>query len=327
MLREISLQDIKGFRIGSAENAQAGTGCTVLIFPDGAPCGVDVRGGGPASRETELLSPRAAAECFHAILLSGGSAYGLNAAGGVMQYLEEHDIGFDTRVCKVPLVLASCIYDLGCGENVRPDAALGYAACVASEENRTQEGNYGAGTGATVGKCCGADFMMKSGLGVYAVQTGDLKVGAVIAVNALGDVIDEKGQILAGMRSKGGAGFADSRRVLLEEYGETETLFSLRAKAAGTTNTTIGAVVTNAAFDKAHLGKIAALASNGLVRAIRPVNTTADGDSVYAASVGQVAAELNTVGVLAAYAVEQAIRRAVKTAKSAYGIPALCDYR
>ena len=326
MLREISLQDIQGFSIGSSEDAAGGTGCTVLICPDGAPCGLDVRGGGPASRETELLNPRAAAERIHAVLLSGGSAFGLNAAAGVMQYLEEHDIGFDTRICKVPLVLASCIYDLGCGSNVRPDAAMGYEACVQAEQNHTLMGNHGAGTGATVGKCCGPSYMMKSGLGVYAVQTGDLQVGAVVAVNALGDVLGEDGQILAGMRSREGRGFADTRRVLLEEYGTTDTLFSQRQAAGGTTNTTIGAVVTNGAFDKAHMGKIAALASNGLVRTIRPVNTTADGDALYALSVGNVPAELNTVGTLAAYVVEQAIRRAVSHAQSAYGIPSLHDW-
>ena len=138
-----------------------------------------------------IANPRAAAERIHAVLLSGGSAFGLNAAAGVMQYLEEHDIGFDTRICKVPLVLASCIYDLGCGRNVRPDAAMGYEACVQAEQNHTLMGNHGVGTGATVGKCCGPSYMMKSGLGIYAVQTGDIQVGAVIAVNALGDVLDE----------------------------------------------------------------------------------------------------------------------------------------
>ena len=323
-MKEITLQDIGGFRIGSAQDERGGTGCTVLIFPDGAPCGVDVRGGGPASRETELLNPAAAAECIHAVLLSGGSAFGLNAAAGVMQYLEERHIGFETGICKVPLVVASCIYDLGCGANVHPDAAMGYAACVAAGTNDVQEGNYGAGTGATVGKLCGAAQMMKSGLGIYAVQVGDLQVGAVVAVNALGDVLGERNEIIAGMRTVDGTGFADTRRVMLEEYGTTATMFS-GPPAGGTTNTTIGAVVTNGKFDKAHMKKIAALAGNGFVRTIRPVNTTADGDSLYALSVGDVEADVSTTGTIAAYVVEQAVRRAVLTAEGAYGVPSLHD--
>lgn len=320
-MKEIALQDIQGFRIGNAQDELGGTGCTVLIFPDGAPCGVDIRGGGPASRESELLNPTAAAERIHAVLLSGGSAFGLNAAGGVMQYLEEKGIGFPTGICNVPLVVASCIFDLGCGDNVRPDAAMGYAACVASEKHMIREGNYGAGTGATVGKLCGPKGMMKSGLGVYAVQVGELKVGAVVVVNAVGDVLDEHNKIIAGMLNDDGTGFADTRRVMLEEYGMHDTLFSLRA-AAGTTNTTIGAVVTNGKFDKSHMKKIAALASNGFVRTIRPVNTTADGDSLYALSVGGVEADVSTTGTIASYVVEQAVRRAVLTAEQAYGVPA-----
>ena len=175
MMKEIEIMDMartNGFRLGNAQDRQGGTGCTVLVFPDSAPCAVDVRGGGPASRESELLSPMAAASGIHAILLSGGSAFGLNASAGVMQYLEEQRIGFDTRICKVPLVVESCIYDLGCGDNVRPDAAMGYAACQAAETGDFREGCYGAGTGATVGKLCGPDYMMKSGIGAYAVQVG-----------------------------------------------------------------------------------------------------------------------------------------------------------
>lgn len=319
-MKEIAFTDIDGVRIGSAENSAAGTGCTVVICEAGAPCGVDIRGGGPASRETGLLDPTAAAEKIHAVLLSGGSAYGLDAAGGVMHYLEEHDIGFETRICKVPLVVASCIYDLGCGDNVRPDAAMGYSACQAAETNDAPEGCHGAGTGATVGKLCGPTYMMKSGQGIYALQCGDIQVGAVVVVNALGDVVDEQNQVIAGMRGFDGTGFADARRVMLSDDAAVETLFSQRA--VGVTNTTIGAVVTNGKFDKAHMKKIAALASNGLVRSIRPVNTTADGDSIYALSVGSVPAEVTLVGTMAAYAVEQAIRRAVRAAVSAYGLPA-----
>lgn len=323
-MNPIAITDIQGIRIGNAQDKDGGTGCTVIISPQGAPCGVDVRGGGPASRELELLNPAANADKIHAVLLSGGSAYGLDAAAGVMQYLEEHDIGFDTRICKVPLVVASCIYDLGCGKNARPDAQMGYEACMAAECQTFTEGCYGVGTGATVGKLCGPEYMMKSGVGAYAVQAGDLQVGAIVVVNAVGDVLGENNQIIAGMRKSDGKGFADSRRVMLEEYGQTDTLFSQRD--AGTTNTTLGIVVTNGKFDKAHMKKIAAMASNGLVRTIRPVNTTADGDSMYAMSVGKVHAEVSLTGTMAAYVVEHAVRRAVQTAVSCYGIPAMKPY-
>ena len=320
MLKEIAIHEIEGVRIGHGENRDAGTGCTVIICPAGGPCGVDVRGGGPASRETELLRPVAAAEVIHAIVLCGGSAFGLDAAGGVMRYLEDRDIGFATSVCKVPLVVASSIFDLVCGSStVRPDAAMGYAACVHSEENRPQGGNHGVGIGATVGKYGGAATMMKAGLGIAAFQAGDVKVGALVVVNALGDVYGEDGRILAGMLTKEGE-FADTVQCML---GDLER--SAAVPGGCTTNTTIGAVVTNAALDKTAMNKVAALGSNGIVRAVRPVNTMADGDTLYALSTGGVSGEVNSVGILAAYAVEEAVRRAVRDVAGAYGIPALCD--
>lgn len=322
-MHEISLRELTGVRIGHAQDTKNGTGCTVLWFPDSAPCGIDIRGGGPAGRETGLLQPVAAAPAIHAILLSGGSAFGLGAADGVMTYLREQGIGFPTPVCPVPLVVSSCIFDLDCGQKAWPDAAMGYAACVASETPDWAEGNVGAGTGATVGKLRGAAYMVKSGLGMYAVQVGELQVGAVMVVNALGDVLTADNRILAGMRRTDGTGFADTQRVMVTADRQEPTLFS--QACAGTTNTTIGAVLTNGAFSKTEMTKIAAMGSNGLCRAIRPVNTTADGDSLYAASIGTVTAELNTVGVLAAYVVEQAIRRAVETAVSAYGVSAIRD--
>lgn len=320
-MKTMKMTDIEGVYMGNAQDTAGGTGCTVLLFPQGAPCGSDVRGGGPASRESELLQPTAAAEYIHAILLSGGSAFGLDAASGVMQYLSERNIGFPTPVCRVPLVVASCIFDLACGANVHPDRAMGYAACKAAACNDVQEGNYGAGTGATVGKLCGDAYMMKSGLGMYAVQVGALQVGAVVAVNAVGDVLDEKNQILAGMLRPDRQGFADTRRVMLEG-SQRETLFS-GPLGGGTTNTTIAAVVTNGAFDKTKLKKIAAMAGNGMVRTICPVNTTADGDTVYAVSTGTVPADVSTAGTIAAYVLEQAVRRAVLTAAPAYGLPSV----
>ena len=195
MKKEITITDIKGIRIGQTENKEAGTGCTVILSESGQGmcAGLDVRGGGPASRESELLKPLAAANAIHGIVLAGGSAFGLGAADGVMRYLEEHDIGFDVGVTKVPLVCQADLFDLTVGDaSIRPDAAMGYEACLNAEQGNYQDGNFGAGCGATVGKFAGMDCCMKSGIGSYAVQIGALQVGAIVAVNALGDIYDWK---------------------------------------------------------------------------------------------------------------------------------------
>src|SRR5699024_2585978 len=199
MLKQIQITEIENIRIGHAQDMEHATGCTVIICENGAPAGVDVRGGGPASRETELLRPVADCTGIHALLLSGGSAFGLDAAGGVMEYLEERNIGFDVGITKVPLVCESCLFDLNVASHrVRPDKKMGYEACIQSEQNQPAMGNVGAGTGASVGKLGGIQTAMKSGLGMYAVQLGDLKIGAIVAVNALGDVYDyETGKRLA----------------------------------------------------------------------------------------------------------------------------------
>lgn len=316
-MREIAITDFERLKIGQAENEQAGTGCTVLLLgEEGSPAGLDVRGGGPASRESELLKPMAAAGVIHAILLSGGSAFGLDAAGGVMRYLEERNIGFDVGVTKVPLVCQSCLFDLTVGDaHVRPDAAMAYAACRNAEQGNYRDGNFGAGTGATVGKIRGMERCMKSGIGSYAVQLGALKVGALVAVNALGDIYDwRNGQKVAGLLAEDGRTFAD---------GETEAWGRLAVqenKFVG--NTTLGVVLTNARFDKSRLCKIAGMAQDGYARAIRPVHTTADGDSIYAVSLGDVPADQDAVGTLGARVMAQAILRAVKAAVPAYGFPA-----
>ena len=316
-MREIAITDFERLKIGQAENEQAGTGCTVLLLgEEGSPAGLDVRGGGPASRESELLKPMAAAGVIHAILLSGGSAFGLDAAGGVMRYLEERNIGFDVGVTKVPLVCQSCLFDLTVGNaHVRPDAAMAYAACRNAEQGNYRDGNYGAGTGATVGKIRGMERCMKSGIGSYAVQLGALKVGALVAVNALGDIYDwRNGKKVAGLLAEDGRTFAD---------GETEAWGRLAVqenKFVG--NTTLGVVLTNARFDKSRLCKIAGMAQDGYARAIRPVHTTADGDSIYAVSLGDVPADQDAVGALGARVMAQAILRAVKAAVPAYGFPA-----
>lgn len=315
-MKEISITSFQNLKIGQAENAAAGTGCTVfLLGKDGAPAGLDVRGGGPASRESELLKPLAAAQVIHAILLAGGSAFGLDAAGGVMRYLEEHDIGFDVGVTKVPLVCQSDLFDLTVGDaNTRPDAAMAYAACQNAEAGNYRDGNYGAGTGATVGKLLGMEHCMKSGIGSYAVQVGDLQVGAVVAVNAVGDIYDyETGKKMAGLLADDGKTFLDSELTALQAIDAQADKF--------VGNTTIGVVFTNAKFDKAHLCKIAGMAHDGYARAIRPVHTSMDGDSIYAVSLGDVAADQDVVGLLAARVMAKAILRAVRAAEPAYGFP------
>ena len=318
-MREIQLTEIEGFRIGHAQDEKGGTGCTVIICEKGAPAGVDVRGGGPASRETPLLNPVAACQGIHGILLSGGSAFGLDAAGGVMKYLEERTIGFDTGVTKVPLICQSCIFDLGVGDqNCRPDQAMAYAACVNSEKNAPSQGNVGAGTGASVGKLAGAARAMKAGIGMYAVQVGSLQVGAVVVVNALGDVFDpDTGKQLAGLLNPERTDLASSEKLLYQMVEAQENLF--------TGNTTIGVVLTNGKFDKTQMNKLAAMAHNGYARTICPVNTSADGDSIYAMTNGQLEANLDVAGTLAARVVSQAVKQAVVSAKAAYGLMAYQD--
>lgn len=319
-MQEISITSFEPVKIGQAEDVKAGTGCTVLLLgPEGAPAGLDVRGGGPASRESELLKPMAAAGAIHAILLSGGSAFGLDAAGGVMRYLEERGIGFDVGVTRVPLVCQSCLFDLTVGDaRVRPDAAMAYRACQNAESGNYRDGNFGAGTGATVGKMLGMEHCMKSGIGSYAVQVGELKVGAIVAVNALGDVYDwRNGKKVAGLLAEDQKTFLDAEQVALQKTEVVENKF--------VGNTTLGVILTNARFDKAKLCKIAGMAHDGYARAIRPVHTTADGDSIYAVSVGTLAADQDVVGALAAQVMAQAILRAVEAARGAYGYPAAAD--
>ena len=319
-MKEIAITDIRPIRIGQTENAEAGTGCTVLICENGMRAGLDVRGGGPASRESQLLNPLMAIQIIHAVVLSGGSAYGLGTANGVMQYLEEHGYGYDTGFALVPLVAQADLYDLSVADaSVRPDAAMGYeAARRAFEEPNYRDGNYGAGCGATVGKIGGMDTCMKTGIGSYAVELGELQIGAVVALNALGDVFDWKtGKQVAGLLTEDKTALRCTADVMKRSVRVVENKF--------TGNTTLAVVVTNAKFDKAQLCKIAGMAHDGYARSIRPVHTSADGDSIYAVSVGDVAADQDLVGILAAEVVSEAILRAVASAESAYGHPAASD--
>ncbi|MBQ6346653.1 MAG: P1 family peptidase [Clostridia bacterium] len=319
-MREIPVTEVGPVFIGQTENVEAATGCTVLIAPKGMPAGLDVRGGGPASRESQLLNPLMAAQSIHAIVLAGGSAYGLGAANGVMAYLEQHGIGYDTGYALVPLVAQSDIYDLSVGDAaVRPDAAMGYeAARLAMEAANYRDGNYGAGCGATVGKLAGMDCCMKSGIGSYAVQLGELKLGAIVVVNALGDVYDWKtGRQIAGMLNEAKDALRSSADYMRQSYAVVDNKF--------TGNTTVCAVLTNARFRKAQLCKIAGMAHDGYARSINPVHTSADGDSIYAVSIGDVAVDQDLVGAVSAEVVSEAIIRAVENAEGAYGFPALRD--
>lgn len=315
MRQEIPITGFEGIQIGQTENGNAGTGCTVILAENGMKAGLDVRGGGPASRESELLNPLAAAQIIHAIVLSGGSAFGLGAADGVMHYLEEKGIGFDVGVTKVPLVCQADLFDLTVGDPlIRPDAQMGYEACVQAEKGNYRDGNYGAGCGATVGKCAGMEFCMKSGIGSFAVQIGELKVGALVAVNALGDIYDWKsGKKIAGLLGEDCKSFRNTVEFMCRNTEVVENKF--------TGNTTIGVVITNADFGKSSLCKIAGMTHDGYARSIRPVHTTADGDSIYAVSSGRVRADQDVVGTLAAEVMSEAILRAVKSADSAYGYP------
>lgn len=308
-MKEISFNDIDGIKIGNAQSLKGRTGCTVVICENGAPAGVDVRGGSPGTRETDLLNPVNLVDRIHAILLSGGSAFGLDAAGGVMQYLEEKNVGFDVKVTKVPIVCGAVLFDLNVGDyKIRPDKKMGYEACKNSELGLCENGNVGAGTGATVGKILGPDYSMKGGLGTFAIQEGDLKIGAVIAVNCLGDIVDPKtGQIIAGALSRDRKSFVNTEKVMVTRYSEKRNLFN--------GNTTIGVVVTNGKFTKSEMNKIASMSHDGYARTMRPAHSMFDGDTIFTMSTGDIEADMSVVGFLAAHVVEKAIINSVKNVK------------
>lgn len=320
-MKEIKITDIEGIKIGNAENKIAGTGCTVIICEKGGVAGVDVRGGGPASHETELLNPINTVDRVHGICLSGGSAFGLEATAGVMKYLEEKEIGFKVGAITVPIVCGASIFDLAIGDSkIRPDKEMGYRASQNSEENIVCEGNFGAGTGASVGKYRGIERAMKSGLGTYAVQVGDLKVGAIVAVNAVGDVIDvENNKPLAGILNEEKTKILSTREEIWKDFEKTGGKF--------TGNTTIACLVTNGNFTKAQATKIAGMTHNGFARAICPVHTALDGDTIFVLGTGEVEINVNTIGTLGAYVMAKAINSAVKETEGAYGIISLKDLK
>lgn len=318
-MKEIKITDIKGVKVGQVEDQEAATGCTVIIVEEGATAGVDVRGGGPATRETDLLNPINMVQKIHAVMLSGGSAFGLDACSGAMKYLEEHGIGFDMQVAKVPIVCGASLFDLSVGKaDVRPDLKMGYLACKDSENNEFKEGNYGAGCGASVGKLLGFDKAMKGGIGTYGKQVGDLQVAGIVAVNACGNVVDYQSQeLLAGV-------LANNKVISADEIIEKQ-LESIRKLPDG--NTTIGCIVTNAKLDKAQCTKIAGILHNGYAKAISPVHTMSDGDTIFVLSTNEVEVLPDAVGIIGCEVVSMCIKRAILKAKSAYGLLAYNDLK
>jgi len=313
------ITDVQGIKIGHFTDSRRPTGCTVVLYEQGAVAGVDVRGSAPGTRETDLLKPTNLVDKVHAIVLSGGSAFGLETATGVMRYLEEHDAGFVTAAGKVPIVPAAILYDLNVGDaRIRPNADAGYRACVNAKTGLVEEGTIGAGAGATVGKINGGR-PMKGGIGTSSIKlTNGLVVGAIVAVNCVGDVIDPKtGKIIAGARTADGKAFLN----IIDAY-----------RAGGGApppgqNTTIGVVATNARFDKTQMTKIAEMSHDGMARAINPTHTLSDGDTIFSLSTGtsSVTPNLSAIGALAAEAVSEAILRAVMKAKSVAGFPSYSD--
>ncbi len=311
------LTDIGGIRVGHFTDPRRPTGCTVVLTGKGAVAGVDVRGSAPGTRETDLLEPHNTVQKVHAVVLSGGSAFGLESATGVVQYLEEKGIGYPTASVPVPIVPAAILYDLSLGDpSIRPDRQAGYRACQNATTGPVEEGNVGAGAGATVGKLLGKKHAMKGGLGSASLRVGPLAVAALVAVNASGDVIDPKnGRILAGARSEDGQSFANMAKILRENL--------LGSMVQPNENTSLGVVATNASFDKAALQKIAQMSHDGLARTIVPVHLPSDGDTIFSLSTGEVKGhDLGQVGALAADVISQAVVRAILQARGIPGYPA-----
>ncbi|WP_423457138.1 P1 family peptidase [Ottowia sp. VDI28] len=306
-----SITDVRGIEVGHFTDTRRPTGCSVVIARTGAVGGVDVRGAAPGTRETDLLDPANLVNTVHAVLLSGGSAFGLDAAGGVMRWLDEQGIGLDVGVARVPIVPGAVLFDLNVGDSrIRPDAAAGYAACQAAVSTEPAQGSVGAGTGACIGKMFGMKYAMKGGIGSASVCVGGVTVGALIAVNALGDVMDmENGILLAGARTEDGHALRHTNRALLA--GEPPL-----AMLAGA-NTTIGVIATDATLTKAQAQRLAGAGHDGLARAIHPVHTMSDGDTLFALGTGHVAHSpgFNVLAVMAAEVVAQACANAVRAAQ------------
>ncbi len=319
-----AITDVAGVRVGHFTNADGPTGCTVVLAADGAVAAVDVRGAAPGTRETELLAPANLVEQVHAVLLSGGSAFGLDAAGGVARWLEERGLGFRAGPAIVPIVPAAILFDLAYGDHrIRPDASSGYSACERASDRPPAEGSVGAGAGATVGKLFGFERSMKGGIASASVHVGGFTVGAIVAVNAMGDVVDwPSGEPIAGARGADGRGLVGTSRAILA--GEVPTMID-----PGTA-TTIGVIATDARLTKAQAQRVAWMGHDGLARAIDPVHTMFDGDTLFALATGRAGrqGDPTLIGIAAADVVARAVRRAVRAARgfaSVASIPAICE--
>ena len=321
-MRPGAITDVPGIKLGHFTDVRRTSGCTVLLCEEGATAGVDVRGSAPGTRETDLLAPTNLVDKVHAILLAGGSAFGLDAATGVVRYLEERRIGHPVGAAGVvPIVPAAILFDLYVGNPaIRPDAAAGYKACEAATALSPAQGSVGAGAGATVGKLWGMGRAMKGGIGTAAVRGGGFTMGAVVAVNAVGDIIDPgTGRLIAGARTADGKGLQDSVKGILAG--------SLPPALMPGTNTTIGAIACDAALTKAQCQKLAQLAHDGLARTINPAHTMWDGDTVFALATGKSTQPANMLllGVLAAEAMACAVVNALLAATGLPGLPAVRD--
>lgn len=315
-----AITDVPGIKVGHAQNDDALTGCTVILCEKGATGGVDQRGGAPGTRETDLMRPMHLVDKVHAVLLTGGSAFGLDAATGVMKFLEERKIGFNTGVAYVPIVAGAVIFDLALGNpNIRPDAVMGYTACQNATCSPPRQGNAGAGNGATVGKILGMEYATKSGIGTFSKRLGNLVVGAIMVVNALGDVVEPStGKIIAGVWQRDANHkryFADTLRIMWSMQGQVALKFS------NTENTVIGVVATNARLNKEQANMVAQMAQDGIAITVRPAHTMLDGDTIFVLATNSVKADINIVGALAAQVVASAIISAVKSAKPIAGLP------
>jgi L-aminopeptidase/D-esterase-like protein len=306
-----AITDVAGIEVGHFTDTRRPTGCTVLIAREGAIAGVDVRGAAPGTRETDLLAPTNLVDRVHGILLAGGSAWGLDAATGVVQWLEEQGVGFPVGPARLPIVPGAVLFDLLVGDaSIRPDAAAGYRACELASAKAPAQGNVGAGTGAAVGKVFGIERAMKGGIGTASVSVDGITVGALIACNAMGDVIDpDTGQVIAGARTRNGKALLDTRRALLR--GEPHKVL-----LAGT-NTTIGVVATDAVITKVQAARLATIGHDGLARSINPVHTMADGDTLFALGTGRAGRSIGMLllGTMAAEAVALAVVHAVRAAQ------------
>lgn len=303
-----NILDIKGLKVGQVEDINGLTGCTVVICEEGATCGVDVRGGGPGTRETDLLDPINMIQKVHAVVLSGGSAFGLESTCGVSKYLEEQNIGFDVGVAKVPIVTGAVLFDLVVGDSkCRPDLDMGYKACCVASDTKLNQGNYGAGCGATVGKIKGMDFAMKGGIGSYSIKLDNgLVVSALIAVNAFGDVYED-GKVIAGVLNEDKTKILNSYELM--KNGINKGGFNID-------NTTIGIVATNAKLDKAGCKKVSQMAHNGYAKSIFPIHTPHDGDTIFTMATGEIETDITLLGSLATEVVQKSVINAIKNANS-----------